>query len=241
MIVIFAIIGVSLFKGLYYTCSNDSNSIITKNDCLYTKKEDGTYDFDSPTGESWDQNDSNFDNVIQAFRSLFILTTTEGWAGMMYYGCDTVGIDMQPKQDNNPNMAIFFLCFMIVGALFVMNMFVGVVVDTFNTQKAIQRNQETDNSEVNLKAFLVMKELDIIKKDMVKNVEEPKNWRQPFYRIVHNRRFENFILWTVIFNTLTMSMQVYNADPTYHFVLSTCNNIFTLIFNLEMIFKLIAD
>jgi hypothetical protein len=71
--------------------------------------------------------------VIQAFRSLFILTTTEGWAGMMYYGVDTVGIGMQIKQDANPNMVIFFILFMIVGALFVMNMFVGVVVDTFNT------------------------------------------------------------------------------------------------------------
>lgn len=74
-------------------------------------------------------------------------------------------------------MVIFFILFMIVGALFVMNMFVGVVVDTFNTQKAIQRNAETDNSEINLKTFLVMKEIDIIKKSMVKNVEEPKNWR----------------------------------------------------------------
>ena len=55
---------------------------------------------------------------------------------MMYYGVDTVGIGMQIKQDANPNMVIFFILFMIVGALFVMNMFVGVVVDTFNTQKS---------------------------------------------------------------------------------------------------------
>jgi voltage-dependent calcium channel L type alpha-1D len=33
-------------------------------------------------------------------------------------------------------MVIFYILFMIVGALFVMNMFVGVVVDTFNTQKS---------------------------------------------------------------------------------------------------------
>ena len=97
MILIFAIIGVSLFKGLYYQCSDGSNSIITKDDCLCTKLGDGSYDCDTPTGNSWDLNDSNFNNVIQAFRTLIIMTTTEGWAGMMYYGTDTVGIDMQIK------------------------------------------------------------------------------------------------------------------------------------------------
>lgn len=36
-------------------------------------------------------------------------------------------------------------------------------------------------------------------------------------------------------------MQRYNAPATYHAILSTCNFSFTIIFNLEMIFKLIAD
>ena len=130
---------------------------------------------------------------------------------------------------------------MIVGALFVMNMFVGVVVDTFNTQKSIQRNESTDQGEINLKTFMVMKELDITRKGLIKNVEEPKNWRQPFYRIVHDRKFDNFILGIIMLNTLTMSMQVYNASPAYQAFLSTCNYTFTIIFNLEMIFKLIAD
>ena len=84
---------------------------------------------------------------------------------MMYYGVDTVGIGMQIKQDANPNMVIFFILFMIVGALFVMNMFVGVVVDTFNTQKSKQRNEE--DTETNLKAVLVMKDIEIIKKSMI--------------------------------------------------------------------------
>lgn len=34
---------------------------------------------------------------------------------------------------------------------------------------------------------------------------------------------------------------MYNAPEAYHLVLSTCNNLFTLIFNIEMVLKLIAD
>jgi hypothetical protein len=88
---------------------------------------------------------------------------------------------------------------------------------------------------------MVMKDIDSIRKSMVKNVEEPRNWRQPFYKVVHNKRFDNFILIIVGLNTLTMALQRYNAPPSYHFILSTCNYIFTAIFNMEMVFKLIAD
>ena len=45
----------------------------------------------------------------------------------------------------------------------------------------------------------------------------------------------------VFMNTVTMAMQIYNAPDIYHNILSTCNTTFTLIFNIEMVLKLIAD
>ena len=80
ILLIFAVIGVSLFKGKYYTCSGTGPGINTKDDCL-------------KAGYDWSNSDSNFDNIIQAMRTLFILTTTEGWAGVMWTGIDAVGVD----------------------------------------------------------------------------------------------------------------------------------------------------
>lgn len=80
IMLIFAVIGVSLFKGKFYTCSETGDGIVTKQDCL-------------DAGFDWANSDSNFDNIIQAMRTLFILTTTEGWAGVMYTGVDAAGID----------------------------------------------------------------------------------------------------------------------------------------------------
>jgi Na+/glutamate symporter len=39
-------------------------------------------------------------------------------------------------------MVIYFISFMICGALFVMNMFVGVVIDNFNKEKDRQEMLE---------------------------------------------------------------------------------------------------
>ena len=61
--------------------------------------------------------------------------TTEGWVNVAYNGIDCVGPEMQPKEGNNPAMMIFFIAYMIVGSQFIINLFVGVVIDNFNTIK----------------------------------------------------------------------------------------------------------
>merc|ERR1711871_1839604 len=76
-----------------------------------------------------------FDNVIEAFSTLFEITTTEGWTAVTYAAVDNMGKDMQHKRDANKYVIIFFVLFMLIGAFFVMELFVGVVIDNFNRLK----------------------------------------------------------------------------------------------------------
>jgi len=138
-------------------------------------------------------------------RALFILTTTEGWAGMMYIGVDTTGVDMQPVQDSSPYMVIYFVIFMIIGSLFVMNIFVGVVIDNFNKEKAAQM-AEDDPSNSKVKVFMVLKDIESIKNTKRKYEESPKDWTLPVWEVVHNDKFDTFILIIVFLNTITMAM-----------------------------------
>jgi hypothetical protein len=63
------------------------------------------------------------------------MTTTEGWTDVMYDGIDNAGVGMQPKNNNNMWYVIYFIAFMIIGSQFIINLFVGVVIDNFNTIK----------------------------------------------------------------------------------------------------------
>ncbi len=67
--------------------------------------------------------------------TLFNIMTTEGWIGVMYSGVDTTKIDMMPKLDNNEGYVIIFFIYLFVGALFILNMFVGVTINVFNKEK----------------------------------------------------------------------------------------------------------
>ena len=63
------------------------------------------------------------------------MMTTEGWMEVMYNGIDARGVDLQPKEDSQKIMSLYFVAYMIIGSQFIVNLFVGVVIDNFNKIK----------------------------------------------------------------------------------------------------------
>ena len=90
---LFGIIGVNFFKGTNFICSPDNDltsfAIANKEDCL-------NWGFD------WLQRDFHFDNILEAMKTLFVVSTTEGWVNLMNNGIDSVGIDQQPVRNYQP-------------------------------------------------------------------------------------------------------------------------------------------
>jgi len=62
------------------------------------------------------------------------MSTTEGWTEVMWNGVDAVAIGKEPQLNTSPYWVLFFIGFMIFGSLFIMNLFVGVVINTFNEE-----------------------------------------------------------------------------------------------------------
>lgn len=79
----------------------------------------------------------SFDNVGVGLVTLFASSTAEGWNQVLYAAVDATGPDMQPVRDNNLHIFFAFALFMIIGAFFMMNLFVGVVIDNFNRLKVL--------------------------------------------------------------------------------------------------------
>ena len=124
---IFAIMGVTLFKGKYYSCV-DSNgnvdySIKNKTQCLST---DSRY---------WYNQKVNFDNVGIAYLALLQMATFEGWQDIMNNGVDTVDVDINFQREASPVVYLYFVIFFIFGSFFTLNLFVGVIIDNFNELK----------------------------------------------------------------------------------------------------------
>jgi len=67
--------------------------------------------------------------------TLFDIITTEGWIPVMWNGVDATAINRQPERGSQMLAVLYFMAFIIVGSLFVLNLFVGVVINTFNSEK----------------------------------------------------------------------------------------------------------
>lgn len=50
--------------------------------------------------------------------------------------CIFVQVDSQPMYESNLYMYLYFVCFIIFGSFFTLNLFIGVIIDNFNQQKA---------------------------------------------------------------------------------------------------------
>ena len=79
--------------------------------------------------------DANFDNVGYAMITMFCLMTTEGWNGIMWAGVDATEIHQAPRLNMSPAISLFFIGFLIIGSLFILNLFVAVVIETFYSEK----------------------------------------------------------------------------------------------------------
>lgn len=87
------------------------------------------------SGGEWVNSPNKFDNLYEAIGTLVVMASACGWAPMMYLCASTTDIDYVQITMNSPFWIIFFIFFMIVASLFLMNLFIGVVLSTFHSEQ----------------------------------------------------------------------------------------------------------
>ncbi|XP_065436503.1 voltage-dependent L-type calcium channel subunit alpha-1S-like [Chrysemys picta bellii] len=126
-----ACIGVQLFKGKFSSCTDPAK--MTEEECrgnFIVYMDSGPKQQELYPRE-WVHNDFHFDNVLSAMMSLFTVSTFEGWPQLLYKAIDTHTEDMGPIYNYWVEIAIFFIIYIILIAFFMMNLFVGFVIATF--------------------------------------------------------------------------------------------------------------
>lgn len=143
-------------------------------------------------GGTWQNQKANFDNIFTASLTLFEMMTTEGWLNVMYAGIDSRGINLEPKENHNPAIALFFIAFMVIGSMLIFNLFVGVVIDNFNK---IKTSEELGNMFVteSQKKWIEIQRIIMRKRLKLQEQKPTKGFRLKILNFVKNKWFEFFI------------------------------------------------
>ncbi|XP_067326192.1 sodium channel protein type 4 subunit alpha [Anolis sagrei] len=237
---IFSIMGVNLFAGKYYRCVNTTtgelfeiSEINNKTDCL------NLINFENATDVRWLNVKVNFDNVGLGYLSLLQVATFKGWMDIMYAAVDSREMEEQPQYEINLYMYIYFVIFIIFGAFFTLNLFIGVIIDNFNQQKKKFGGKDIFMTEEQKKYYNAMKKLG--SKKPVKPIPRPQNkYQGMIFDFVTQQAFDIVIMILICLNMVTMMVETDDQSQTKIDILFQINLIFIVIFTAECFLKMIA-
>ena len=83
---------------------------------------------------------ANFENIFNALQTLFVFSSLEGWPGVMHNIVDGDLPASGPSFESFKTIKIYIIAFIIIGSLFFMNLFIGVIFDEYSNQVKEEEN-----------------------------------------------------------------------------------------------------
>lgn len=110
----FAIFAINIFAGKMFYCTYGKYTYHDKYTC-------------NVAGGSWVRSLSNYDDILQAMMTLFVVASLEGWPDIMIATVDATGVNKGPEKEATPIYAVFYMIFILIGSFFLLNFFIGVL------------------------------------------------------------------------------------------------------------------
>jgi len=232
LIFMFGVIGVQLFKGKFFMCTDLSMNDNTTCQGEYITFADG--DINKPIVEErvWERSPFHYDNIMHAMLTLFVVATFEGWPGILYVSIDSNTPDYGPKQDYRPHVFFFYFVYLIIIAFFMINIFVGFVIVTFQSEgEASFQDCALDKNQRNCIQFAL--NAKPVRRYIPKNPLQYRLWSfatSPFC--------EYTVFTAILLNTTSLAMKFYHQPTAYTDFLDVVNQVFTYFFLVECVLKL---
>ncbi|MGH0186555.1 UNVERIFIED_CONTAM: hypothetical protein FKN15_022313 [Acipenser sinensis] len=231
---VFACIGVQLFKGKFYMCTDLSK--MTEEECRgnYIQFKENDLHNMEVRERRWINSEFNFDNVLSGMMALFTVSTFEGWPQLLYKAIDSHTENMGPIYNNRVDISIFFIVYIILIAFFMMNIFVGFVIVTFQEQGEQEyKNCELDKNQRQCVQYAL--KARPLKRYIPKNPYQYQVWY-----VVTSSYFEYLMFVLILLNTICLGMQHCDQSDEINYISDIFNLIFTVLFTLEAVLKLMA-
>lgn len=224
---VFAILGVQLFRGRFRECVSGSPSPCDVEwPCASTPLLAAANNTDCVSlGGEWKVLRYNFDNTLNALLTLFVVSSKDGWVEVMQNGVISMGdgsgtSKMAPIQIL---VVVYFITFLCVVGYFVLNMFVGVLVENFQLSMPLVENS-----------------LQVATPLAMPRPRTASRFRLRVFQCVTSRKFSLFITGCIVVNATLMMIEHYGQSATVTTVLYASNWLFTTVFVLEACLKIVG-
>lgn len=211
LLIPFAIYGLNLFNGTFKSCNDTSGDINDLRDCV------GEYQM-TPFGWSVlaPREASNpyysFDNFGDSLFILFQIVSQEGWIDVMSAAEKVTGRGLQPRPFASQGNAIFFIIFNLLGAVFVLTLFVSVFMRNYTEQTGVAFLTTDQRSWLELRKLL----RQVSPSKRPSSTKKRETWEEWCYRraVRKTGRWQRFMTFLLVLHLVLLCIEFY-PEPNW--------------------------
>lgn len=230
-----AIYALNLFNGQMVEC-NDDNFSGNLTNCV------GEYAGSPYNWEVWAPRVAknpyyDFDNFGDSLFILFQIVSQEGWIDVQESAMKIVGPGIQPEDDAAPGNGFFFVVFNLLGAVFVLTLFVSVFMRNYTEQTGVAFLTAEQRSWLELRKLL--RQISPSKRAFT---ERSAEWRRWCYRIAVKKhgRWAVFVTTTLVVHLFLLVLEFDPEPDTWELIRSILFFIFMFVYIANVLIRLIG-
>ena len=209
----FAIYGLNLFNGQMRNCNDNSFNGDLLN-CV------GEYNNSNLFSNDWNvlspRQAANpyysFDNFGHSLSILFQIVSQEGWTDVMWSAMSMAGLGVNPNPYQSQGNAVFFIIFNLLGAVFVLTLFVSVFMRNYTEQTGVAFLTADQRSWLELRKLL--RQISPSKRPSSKSEQ---GWRAWCYRVAVKKhgRWQKFLTVVLLLHLILLLLEWYPENLTW--------------------------
>lgn len=202
----FAIFGLNLFNGRMQSCNDGNSNIYSLADCT-GEYSSSPFNWDVLAPRQVSNSYYNFDNFGSSLFILFQIVSQEGWIDVMWSAQSVTGIFTQPNPFTSQGNAVFFVIFNLLGAVFVLTLFVSVFMRNYTEQTGVAFLTTDQRAWLELRKLL--RQVSPSKRPSSKKVRD--SWKEWCYRraVTKNGRWQRTVTACLMFHVVLLCLEWY--------------------------------
>ncbi|KAL2003963.1 hypothetical protein VTN02DRAFT_1482 [Thermoascus thermophilus] len=232
----FAIYGLNLFNGQMVEC-NDGN--LPNNNLTYCVDEfmNSPYNWEVLTPRVAANPLYNFDNFGSSLFILFQIVSQEGWTDVQWSAMSMTGVGKQPQDLASPANGLFFVVFNLLGAVFVLTLFVSVFMRNYTEQTGVAFLTAEQRSWLELRKLL--RQISPSKRSINSRSSKFRVW---CYRIAVKKhgRWSKCVMTILLLHLLLLVLEFYPSVTWWEQTRDALFFIFTLFYIANVVVRIIG-
>ncbi|KAF2722814.1 hypothetical protein K431DRAFT_283641 [Polychaeton citri CBS 116435] len=206
LLIPFAIYGLNLFAGTMTSCNDGGSNIFNLTDCV-GEYENTPYNWTVLAPRQVSNSYYDFDNFGNSLFILFQIVSQEGWTDLEWSAESITGVFTQPEPWTQQGNAVFFIIFNLLGAVFVLTLFVSVFMRNYTEQTGVAFLTTEQRSWLELRKLL--RQVAPSKRPSTKKKRE--TWQEWCYRraVTKTGWWQRMITGVLIFHLILLCLEYY--------------------------------